>query len=644
VFEIIQLFAKYNGNFSWPARKSENETPFSMLLEKLAEVEKKPICLKIIRFLINKYPKIDMFQKEKCAKIIENYFGELSSEYEDKIVKNREEETEETQHHHHHHHELMLLQKLIVDNETEFLVKFKFVREHKEKELEEYLKDDAGHHQPNSHESHTHGEKLILLAIKHDRFESFVDIYETYKIDINKVAENALSFNRIRVLKYILKLDCVCNPKWMIFILQKMKDKELDINPSTLRCFHFLLNHKKYKLNKRIPELDNITALHFAATRSEYAVIELLKKGASLGTRNNKGKMAIQFIDSSALSKFLDSCITKCSSDANSNIDYYMVIDYSFLKASEEMPPIHYMTEAKDVQPLIKHPVIASVLFLKWFRLSIFFYLNLLLTTFNALTFIAYLMKFYVHHDHLDSSNHTLYEIMYFLAIVSFIILSAKEVSQFISSPKSYLSSLVNFFEIFFLGLMAIALFLPLGNQQYHRSIAALLYLGFAIEWTMMLSELPIFSVCNYLVMLKKVAINFIRTLAFYSTILLAFAGSFYTLTNITEKNNGNFTTDGLNTTMEADDSKEFSMFSVIFHVFLMLTGDFDQITGKVEDFTIGRLFLLVFVLSMSIVMMNLLIGLTVSDTAAIEAEAEWYKWYMRAKLLGKYEDMASSW
>jgi transient receptor potential cation channel subfamily A member 1 len=344
------------------------------------------------------------------------------------------------------------------------------------------------------------------------------------------------------------------------------------------------------------------------------------------------------------LSHFLDSCITKCSSDAESNIDYYMVIDYSFLKASEEMPPINYMTKATDVQPLIKHPVIASILFLKWFRLSTFFYLNLLLTTFNAVSFIAYLMMFYVHHVYVDPSNHTLYEVMHYLAIGSFVIFSAKEFSIFMSSPKSYLSSLVNYFEMVFMGLMAVALFQPLGDQQYHRLVAALLYLGFAIEWTMMLSELPMFSVCNYLVMLKKVAINFIRTLTFYSTILMAFAGSFYTLTNKTEKSMGNFTTDGSNSTMEAKNPDEFTMFSVVFHVFLMLTGDFNLITGKGEDFTIGRVFLLVFVLSMSIVMMNLLIGLTVSDTAAIEAEAEWYKWWMRAKLLGKYDIIASNW
>jgi type III secretory pathway component EscS len=63
--------------------------------------------------------------------------------------------------------------------------------------------------------------------------------------------------------------------------------------------------------------------------------------------------------------------------------------------------------------------------------------------------------------------------------------------------------------------------------------------------------------------------------------------------------------------------------------------------SDKVMGSFFGRIFLLVFVLSMSIVMMNLLVGLTVSDTAAIGKETIWYKWCGRAKLLGKYERMA---
>jgi transient receptor potential cation channel subfamily A member 1 len=137
-------------------------------------------------------------------------------------------------------------------------------------------------------------------------------------------------------------------------------------------------------------------------------------------------------------------------------------------------------------------------------------------------------------------------------------------------------------------------------------------------------------------VMLKKVGVNFLRTLAFYSIILMAFTLSFCTLLNKSEASAGNTTMSRSNET-----ENQLSIFSALFHVILMLTGDFGTISDGGDNIIIGRIFLLIFVLSMTIVMMNLLVGLTVSDTGAIQNDAEWHKWWERAKLLGKYEAMA---
>jgi transient receptor potential cation channel subfamily A member 1 len=137
-------------------------------------------------------------------------------------------------------------------------------------------------------------------------------------------------------------------------------------------------------------------------------------------------------------------------------------------------------------------------------------------------------------------------------------------------------------------------------------------------------------------VLLKKVGLNFLQTLVFYSIILLAFALSFYTLINESKGNTS------IGSKMK--ESEKFSMFSVFFYVFLMLTGDYDIISGRVTDFVIGRLCLLVFVFSMSIVMMNLLIGLTISDTADIKRETKSNQWGEWVKLLIKYEILAKCW
>jgi transient receptor potential cation channel subfamily A member 1 len=488
---------------------------------------------------------------------------------------------------------------------------------------------------------------FLLEAIKHDRFESFVDIYIFCKDQKKRnyfmsTASMILNYyeGRHRILKYYLNQQSLDFDQFasnsMELNISQMELKGTNIDPNTEKCFHVLLNHPKFDVNQPNPDEYHRTALHVATTSSEFATLELLKKGASLTIQDDHGQMAIQAISNSTLKKYLDSCITKFMSYKRSDF-YFMEIDYSFLKEEKEMPLIEYLTEAKDVQPLIEHPVIASFLFLKWFRLNNIFYLNLLLYSMNALTFIIFLMNFYIKQNLRDSGSYH-----FLLAYSSFIMLSAKEIIQCMSSPKSYIKSSENYLEILLMILMAVALMVPIETLQRRQSVAAVLVMGFAIEWTLMFSALPMFPVSNYIVMLEKVAINFLKAITCYSIILLAFALSFNTLINKPKGSTGNSTISDSNVTVE--ESKIKSILLTIFDVVLMLTGEYGDLSKEVEDLTIGRIFLVVFVLSMSIVMMNLLVGLTVSDTAAIEREAEWYKWWERAKLLSKYERMTWNW
>jgi Ion transport protein len=620
-FEIIKIFSKHDANFSWPARRSKNQTPFCQLLGKLQTLKKRTTCIKIIRFLVKKYPKIDMFQREKCSKSIRYHFPELMDEYQ--AIERWKEETDEDI------DWKMELETLIVENEAKFLIKFDSQKNSNGEELEAFCNED-----------------LIKLTIEHNRYESFVEIFEMNSklSNIEAALEGIMLLSRCRMLKHILNHKSVdhFDPDWMLGILWVMGNKEIDMSPNTQRCFHTLLNHPKYDVNQPFPELGNVTVVQAAATQSEYATVEMLKKGALLGNRDNNGQMAIQSINNGALRKFFDSCITKCTPGERSDF-HFMVIDYSFLKAEKEMALIEHMTEEIELQPLIEHPVIASFLFLKWMRLSSIFYLNLLSFSINSALFITYLLMFYVNHDQPDAIDHEWFPFLRVFAYWSFIMLAVKEIMQFILSPMCYLKSAENFFEIVVICLMGATLVTPCEDQQIRRSIAAVLFMGIAIEWTLMFSALSILSVSNYIVMLKKVAVNFLRTLTFYSIILLAFALSLYTLSNSSAGTKGNSTTNESNeteATKPSNESKEISMFSVFFHAILMLTGDYEVMSEKVENSVIGRIFLIVFVLSMSIVLMNLLVGLTVSDTAAIGREAEWHKWCERAKLLGKYECM----
>jgi Ion transport protein len=632
VFEIIQLFSKFGGNFSWPARKSGNQTPFSMLLEKLATLQDKATGSKIIRSLINKYPRIDMFQRKNCAEVIRRNFDGMYEEYQ--VFANWQEETQEV------NYWKSELVKLLAKNEAKFLVMFDMKKNTNEVELKEYFQQGD----------------IIFMSIEQDNFESFVEIYKMNfeNVDIEKldtVVEKVLKLNRVRMLKHILNHGISINPVWMIYILWQMEDEESNTNPAALRCFHILLNHTKYEVNAQIPEVRNITALHLAAMKSKYATLELLKRGASLEIPNEAGHKPIQFIDNNTLKKYFDSCVTRCTPDDRTDFSF-LVFDYPFLNAPNKMSPkpleektmplLEFITTKKEIQSLIEHPVITSFLYLRWWKLSNIFYLNMLLFSWIAAIFSIYLFFFYANPDYQDSTNTGWFQFSYGSAITAFGLFSAREFIQFLGSPSGYLKSVTNYLELIVICLMATTLFGRFEDPQIRCPIAATLFLGFAIEWTFLLSVLPVFTVSNYIVMLKKVAGNFLRMLAFYLVILVAFTLSFYTLINKPAGSPRNSTTIESNVTTEKP--KNSNMFSAFFHVILMLTGDFGNVTEDLADIITGRILLIAFVLSMTIVLMNLLIGLTVTDTAAIEREAQRYEWSERVKLMGKYECMAWNW
>jgi transient receptor potential cation channel subfamily A member 1 len=371
--------------------------------------------------------------------------------------------------------------------------------------------------------------------------------------------------------------------------------------------------------------------LNCAAAESEDAALALLERGASLGTRDRTDRMMVQYLDDDVLRKFLDSRITTRKPQNMSDNDFFLVMDYSFLESPKEMLPIEFISEAPNLQPLIVHPVIASFMFLKWFQLSNIFYLNLLLFSVNTISSCLFFMIVYVEPD--QTSDDSMWKlILKTTTIFSFLIFLLKEVGQLLSSPKAYLGSAENYFEIGLLCLMGMALFTPLGDghDQFRRVITSIFIMGIAFEWTLMFSALPMFTVTNYIVMLKKVAVNFLRMLAFYSVILIAFALSFYTLMGAPVEILGNSTAPSMDTT--------------IFETILMMTGDFGLYADNEENVWIFRIFLIIFILSITIVLMNLLLGLTISDTAAIESHAELHNWLERAKLLSKYETMVSNW
>jgi hypothetical protein len=630
VFQIIKILVNYGACFSCPAHRSDGETPFFVLLKKLARLKDKASSLSIIRYLIQKYPQIGKFQKEECASLMREHFNELI--VEENPEKNWVAPTDNWKRVSLETTNLYWWRELAASLkrcEPEFLIRLEiFKQANKNLFADTFLERKFTFFT----------EDLLNLAIEHDRLESFIEIFGKTldTVNMNFLVQETLYYERYRILKFLVNHSKVeqIPDSWLLTILQKIDWKLSDDN-SCHKCFYILLNHQKFKIGSEPNQGYNGTELryklHCAAAESDNAALAMLKRGVALGTRDHTEHLMIEYLDDDVLRKFLDSCITTRKSHNLSDNDFFLTIDYSFLESPKEMLPIEYISEAPHLRQLIVHPVISSFLFLKWFQLSNVFYLNLFLFSLITMSSSLFLVIYYVNF-HQASDDTTLEMILKYATIISFAIFLLKEMGQFLSSKMAYLRSVENYFEIGLIGVLGMALFTHFGdnNDEFRRVITAIFIMGIAFEWTLMFSALPMFTVTNYIILLKKVAVSFLRMLAFYSVILMAFALSFYTLMGAHPHTLGNATAPSVDTT--------------IFQIVLMMTGDFGINTDANRNVLAFRIFLIIFILSVTIVLMNLLLGLTISDTAAIESQAELYNWLDRTKQLSKYETMVSNW
>jgi hypothetical protein len=159
------------------------------------------------------------------------------------------------------------------------------------------------------------------------------------------------------------------------------------------------------------------------------------------------------------------------------------------------------------------------------------------------------------------------------------------------------------------------------AELKLHSSAVALL-LGWS-ELLMLLGRLPLLSVQHE--MLRTVSLTFLRFMAGYVTLLIAFALSFYILFRGSSEQGG----------AEMFASIPVSLLKTI----VMFTGEFEASSLPFDTlpYTSHVIFLL-FVVLVAIVLLNLLNGLAVNDTGIIRKDAERLSLAARAKLITRIE------
>lgn len=511
--------------------------------------------------------------------------------------------------------------------------------------------DNGEKHFPEQLFRDSDGDETLLIVAAKKGLVSCVERMLRLGADVNyKVRKNlspieaACKFGTWRILELFLKtpnINVHTDEPLLSIVVKKIG--ELVTNKCNYeKCFSLLLNHPDIDVDEM--DLFDCSALHYAIRYNNHsAIAELLKRGAYVGVKNRFDRYSITDINPQVFEKHLDSCITTNTLRPGDD-NFEIIYDYTNLVPSvtkrskelkgvktsnpskaafsrqtfdgcpDEMAPIEHMAQTSELRHLLKHPLIASFLFLKWHRLALIFYINFVLYSIFCLSLISYILLCYRQEATSQAVETLLYSISFILGICIFI----REVAQLIMSPRNYLRNKENYLEIALIIMVAMILFhFHYYDESTKRTIAALTILLAVGEFFLLTGSLPVLSFSTHLVMLKTVAKSFFKSLLLYSIILIAFSLCFFTLLNETNQSSNERNANGSDANAEDDDS--FNKFQhpglAIIKTVVMLTGEFDAASINFKMNASSYLVFLIFVFLISTVLFNLLNGLAVSDT-----------------------------
>lgn len=284
------------------------------------------------------------------------------------------------------------------------------------------------------------------------------------------------------------------------------------------------------------------------------------------------------------------------------------------------MIPIEYLAKSNDHKHLVKHPLIASFLDLKWQRFAPVFYFNFTIFLIFSLTMVPYIHLYYG--KPISSSLRTVF---FVISLVTLAYVIVRELIQFIMSPGQYLRKIENLLEIALIVMSALVLSGVPFNEEWQRTIAATTILLVVGELFILTGSLPVLSFTTHLVMLRTVTKTFLRSLMLYSIMLVAFALCFHTLLSKSDKKEDESLVPreeevkNAETGDEEEGEVDFNGFSNLYialvKTVVMLTGEFDAGDIKFQSMLPSYIIFVVFVFLFSSVLVNLLNGLAISDT-----------------------------
>ncbi|XP_059482586.1 uncharacterized protein LOC132200852 [Neocloeon triangulifer] len=285
-----------------------------------------------------------------------------------------------------------------------------------------------------------------------------------------------------------------------------------------------------------------------------------------------------------------------------------------------EMEPLKMIADSQAHEILLLHPLIKIFFHLKWNRLYWFFWVNLLLyLLFTISFFIFVIFSDFVKGNannktrEIDNSendftpSNELYEFIAKIAVwITFafnVLLTLRELFQFFFL-QGYLGKKENYLE---LTIIFATFFLPFFSRC--KILVSILSLLISLELMHLISRHP--KVTIYIQMLSVVSKNSLKLLGWYCPLIIAFGFSFYVIFPVCAI--GKNCNDSFDNWLKS-----------IFKAMVMISGEYEA--GQIDfEFTpiASHMLFILFLFFVTIVMINLLNSVAVSDIQMIKEKAE---------------------
>ncbi|XP_017057978.1 transient receptor potential channel pyrexia isoform X2 [Drosophila ficusphila] len=384
------------------------------------------------------------------------------------------------------------------------------------------------------------------------------------------------------------------------------------------------------------------TPLHIAALNEfSSCVYTFIEHGADITARTDGHVSALSFIVRRTpeiipkLMQKLDRSI-KANDHEIGDVDCQIKLDFRLLVPSSSMErgETELLLSLIEVgqKRILMHPLCETFLFLKWRRIRKFFLMSLAYHTLFVLLFTLYVIRVYVRsckEGEVCMAPGYVTTIGYLVIMLNLILLG-KEVFQMAHGLHGYAKYWENWLQwtiVFGVLLCVSPEILRTGDllavPVWQHHVAAVVILLVWLELMMLVGRFPIFGV--YVQMFTKVAVNFAKFLLAYICLLVAFGLSFAVLFN------------------------DYPAFENITWSFLksitMMSGELEFEDIFYGDYAVkfpvtAHIIFLSFVLLVTVILTNLMVGLAVSDIQGLQVSATLDRLVRQAELVSRLESL----